>query len=776
MLTQSELHQVEDKCIQECAAECEAACPIHVDVRTVMAEISRGDFCAALKRLKKTLPYPGIIGRICPQPCRAVCKRGEVGDPISIAAIERACADWGDFTETPRVLRKRGKRVAIVGGGLSGLTAAFDLARKGYGAVIYEAADCLGGRLWNLPEQVLPHNIIHGELAIVAQVGVQVRFNMPLRHDGLAGLRSEFDAVYLAIGASDETFDLALNEQGRVHIDSATFATGQDGIFAGGSLLRSVAEWSFIQSVSDGRRAAISIDRYLQKVSLTASRINEGAYITQLYTNTQGVEPLPRVQMASLADGYSREEASQEAKRCLLCECMECVKVCEYLAHYGRYPKIYAREIFNNLSIVMGARQGNLFTNSCALCSLCGAVCPTGLDMGTVVKDARQTMVKQKRMPPSAHEFALRDMQFSNSDKFTLTRNPPGAARSEYVFFPGCQLAGSSPNYVERVYTDLRDKLGAVGLMLGCCGAPADWAGRVDLFQSVLANWRSQYDQLGTPRVILACSSCYQVFKTNLPGVDLVSLWELYDTPGWLDTFHAAVGGRPSAVSVHDPCTTRHEGGIQDNVRNILRRMGYQIEELPLSREKTECCSYGGLMWLANRDLAQAVVRRRIAESQADYVTYCAVCRDFFAAHGKRALHLLDLIYGRDLNELAERRNPGYSQRRENRARLKRKLLKDVWGEDMDGQSSYEDIRLIIAADVQERLEQRLILVEDIQKVIEFAERTDSKLLNRTTNRWLTHHKPDNVTYWVEYTQQGDAFIVHNAYSHRMEIVEGAKP
>jgi hypothetical protein len=211
-------------------------------------------------------------------------------------------------------------------------------------------------------------------------------------------------------------------------------------------------------------------------------------------------------------------------------------------------------------------------------------------------------------------------------------------------------------------------------------------------------------------------------------------------------------------------------------VRNILRRLGYQIEELPLSREKTECCTYGGVMWLANRDLAQAAVRRRIAESQADYVTYCAVCRDFFAAHGKRALHLLDLIYGQDLDNLAERKNPGYSQRHENRARLKRKLLKELWGEDMDGQADYEAIRLIIAADVQERLEQRLILVEDIQQVIEFAERTGSKLLNRETGHFLAYHRPNKVTYWVEYTPQGDAFVVYNAYSHRMEIVEDAKP
>jgi glutamate synthase (NADPH/NADH) small chain len=773
VIEQSELHQLEDKCIQEYAPTCAAACPIHVDVRAVLAEISRGNFTAALQVLKKTLPFPGIIGRVCPHPCQAVCKRIEAGEAISIKALERACADLGGPADKPRVLPKRGKRAAIVGGGLSGLTAAFDLARKGYGVVIYEAGDHLGGSLWNFSEEDLPRPIIHSELAIIGQVGAQARLNVPIHEDGVAGLRGEFDAVYLAAGASGETFDLTLNERRRIQVDPVTFATSQAGVFAGGSLLRSAAERSPIQSISDGRRAAISMDRYLQQVSLTASRINEGAYTTRLYTNTQGIAPLPAVLVTNPAQGYTRQEAIQEAQRCLQCECMECVKVCEYLKHYGRYPRKYVREIYNNLSIVKGERKSNQFINSCSLCGLCGEVCPTDLDMGDVIQNARQVMVTQKRMPPSAHDFALRDMQFSNSDKFALARNRPGSAKSEYIFFPGCQLAGSSPEYIEQVYSYLQDKLGDVGLMLRCCGAPADWAGRMDLFQSALADFTVQYHALGNPQLVLACSSCYQIFKTHLPDVRVLSLWNLYDEHGLPQS--AIKNQKSEILSVHDPCTTRYESHIQDSVRNILRRLGYQIEELPLSREKTECCSYGGLMWLANRELAQAVVERRIAESRLDYVTYCAVCRDFFAARGKRTLHLLDLIYGQDPDGRAARPSPGYSERHENRARLKRKLLKEVWREDMDGPSTFEAIRLVIADDVRARLEQRLILVEDIQRVIEFAEKTGSKLLNRQTGHWLAHHRPNAVTYWVEYTAQGDTFVIHNAYSHRMQVAEDVK-
>jgi NADPH-dependent glutamate synthase beta subunit-like oxidoreductase len=781
-MEQRELRQLEEMCIQEHAPACTAACPIHVDVRAVLADASRGDFEAALKTLKKRQPFPGIIGRICDQPCQAVCKRAEVGETISVAALERACADLGASTadKIPRTPR-RSQRVAVLGGGLSGLTAAYDLARKGYSVVIFEAGARLGGRLWTFPTEVLPSAVLQDEVGQVERLGVEVRLNATVGPAlPLAELQAEYDAVYLGVGVHPpDTFSLALNEHGGLAVDPVTFATGQAGVFAGGSLLQTEVGYSPIQSISSGRRAAISIDRYCQKVSLTAARHNEGAYDTRLYTSIVGLEPLPAVPISDPQAGYSRAEAIQEARRCLQCKCLECVKVCPYLAHFGNYPKKYVREVYNNLSIVMGTRHANKLINSCSLCGLCLEVCPENLDMGAVCLNARQTMVAQDRMPPSAHDFALRDMQFSNSEKFTLARHQPGATSSDFLFFPGCQLSASAPEQVEQIYAYLRDTLtdgAGVGLMLRCCGAPANWAGRTDLFQTVLADFKRQYHHLDSPRVILACSSCYQIFKAHLPEVKIVSLWELFDE---FDLpphrpIDQATHQPTDRVSIHDPCTTRYEAHVQDSVRNILQRLGYQIEELPLSREKTECCSYGGLMWLANPELAQVVVKQRVQASPLDYVTYCAMCRDFFAAQGKPTWHLLDLIFDGATGTRSIRKGPGYSQRHENRVRLKRKLLKDIWGEAMDEHQPHETIPLILSEAVQERLEARLILVEDIQQVLDYAESTGNKLLNQQTGHFLAYYTPSSVTYWVEYSpaDQGDGFVIHNAYSHRMEIVK----
>ncbi len=776
-MDQEQLRKLEAQCVQEHAPPCTAACPLHVDVRGVLAALARSDFDAALQLLAKRLPFPAIIGRVCEQPCRPVCHRGDLGGALTIAALERACADFGTRKIPPRI-PQRGKRVAVIGGGLSGITAAFDLTRKGYGVTLFEATNRVGGSLWETDEATLPRDLLTAELDAALQ-GRDVRLNDPVDADRLTALRADFDAVYLGVGTGpNAAFALELAQSA----DPTTFATAQDGIFAGGRALHrrnakdaeslhnpptpySLLPTPFITSISTGRRAALSIDRFLQKASLTASRENEGAYTTRLYVNLEGVAPVLHIPMTSPEQGYTREEAAAEAARCLQCECMECVKVCAYLEHYGSYPKQYVRQIYNNLSIVMGERRFNTLINSCSLCGLCGAVCPEGLDMAPVCREARQTMVQQNRMPPSAHDFALRDMAFSNGPLAALARHAPGSDHSDYVFFPGCQLSASAPEHVEKVYAHLRDRLPNVGLMLRCCGAPADWAGRTDLFAAALADFRADYERLGRPKVILACSTCYQMFKQHLPDVGIVSLWNLLDDIGLPEMARQA----PTApLALHDPCTTRYESAMQDSARNVLATLGCPIEELPLSREKTECCSYGGLMWLANRDLAQTVVQRRIAEQPLDYVTYCAMCRDFFADQGKPTLHLLDLLYERDLATRAARPGPRFSQRHDHRALLKRRLLATLWEETV---SEPEAISLHLSDEVAARVDERLILEDDIRQVIAYAERTGDRFRNPTTGHFLAYHKPANVTYWVEYTAADEGFHIHNAYSHRMEIM-----
>jgi len=159
------------------------------------------------------------------------------------------------------------------------------------------------------------------------------------------------------------------------------------------------------------------------------------------------------------------------------------------------------------------------------------------------------------------------------------------------------------------------------------------------------------------------------------------------------------------------------------------------------------------------------VVDRRVQEAEEDYLAYCAMCRDNFLKQGKRTYHLLDLIFGIDSED---QNAPDFSQRRENRARCRQKLLEEIWGEKMAEETS--KIKLILTDQIRKLLEDRMILVDDIRQVIEYAETTGSRLKNLETGRYIAYYKPVTVTYWVEYTPQEDGFLVHNAYSHRLEI------
>lgn len=757
--------EFEEKCIQEQPPACNATCPLHVDVRSMVAAIAADRFTEAFNIYSKSVPFPGIIGRICDQPCQSACKRGEAGDAIAIAALEKACVQQVQVARpklTPAASKPQ--QVAVVGGGLSGLTAAHDLAKKGYQVTLLEAGSQLAGRIRENFNAELPAQVVNDDLAVLEQLKVTIQLNTTLgREITFTSLCEDYDAVYLSA--------LPWQQPGELTIDPLTLGTELKGVFAGGSLRRGNNP-SPIGSVADGRRAAISIDRYLQGVSLTAAREHEGPFQTRLFTSLVGVAPLPVVSMGQDRSFYSKHEAMQEAARCLQCQCLECVKVCQYLEHFKGYPKKYIRQINHNLKMIKGRHEANILINSCSLCGLCQEVCPEGLHLGELCGLARQEMVHKGKMPPSAHDFPLRDMAFSNGQSCALTRHQPGYTTSNYLFFPGCQLSATAPEHVARVYSYLTERLpGGVGLMLRCCGAPADWSGRRELFLAELQQIKDQWEELGKPCLVLACSTCQQVFEQHLPGVELVSLWELYDLHGLPQVANAK---RPALVAVHDACTSRHRGQVQEKVRKILLKLDCQLEELPTSGNKTECCGYGGLMQFANRPLADDVAKRRINQSPADYVAYCAICQENFTAKGKRTYHLLDLIYGEADPTSPAKRGAGYSQRRENRVRLKNKLLKEVWREKIVPQENdYAAVKLLLSQSVQDLMEERLILVEDIQKVIAYAERTGKRLFNHETGHFLAYHQPVSVTYWVEYQPEGEGFRIYNTYSHRMEIPGG---
>ncbi len=774
------LQQLEEQCIQNQPPACETACPVHVAAKTLAAAAAQGDWDAARREFVRAVPFPRVIARCCDAPCQTACVREDAGGGIRIRDLERAALAYGAgaATGTPMRRHKPGS-IVVVGAGMCGLSAAYELARKGYSVTVFEAADQVGGRARDVGEDVLPAGELAVDVSKVTEAGARlvtdtrVALAAPRGADALAALAPDVDAILLAAGAAEADAGAALgyevDDRGIIVVDPVTLQTSRAGVYAGGGILRPGEAWSPITSIADGRRAALSIDRQLQKVSLAASREDRGAHETGLIVDLGGVEDQAPVEAASPAEGYTADEARLEGLRCLQCECRECVKACAYLEAFGSHPGQYARRVYNNLTVTQGrgTRSANKMIDSCSLCRLCYEVCPTDLDFAEVVRDARREMVRQDRMPASAFGFALEDLALATGEGFALARHAPGTDASEAAFFPGCQLAASDPQHLERVYAHLRERYEpATGLVLYCCGAPADWAGQAGIFDQTLAGLRERLERLGTRKVVLACPTCQTVFSAHLPEYETVSLWEVLRDAGLPDGAAGSGGGR--RVAVHDSCTARYQTSVQAAVRDVLAACGYEVEELEMSYERTQCCGFGGLMLYANPEMGDVVARRRVRESDADFVAYCSMCRDRFAAKGKPTAHVLDLLFGDDFAERAGRLGPVLTQRAGQRTALRQRLMERVWGEPAAAPDWRET--LLLVPEIELLLEDRYIRPEEVLAVVTRSEETGRRFEEVDTGRRLATLQIGSVTYWVEYEPEGDLFRVHTAYSHRMEI------
>lgn len=744
-----------ENCLNDEPAASTAWCPIHVDVASFMSELEKGDFKKAYKVLEKRMPFAGIIGMICDHPCENACVRSRLDSPISISELERAAISYGRTPFKKGISApKNGGKAAVIGGGISGLTAAYELDKKGVSVTIYEASERLGGHIWSFEGNQIDKEKIEEELKRVFDSDIRVNLNHRVEEDELNRISTAYDVVYLGTGTWER--ELA--------IDPNTFQVLNLPLFAGGSLCNK--NDSVIFAVSSGKRATVSMERFIKNISLTAAREREGSFETPLKFKLEDVEPSPRTPKTQ--ELYSEAEAITEAKRCLKCRCTECVKACSHLQKFNVTPKSYARQIQINENVIMGTRYANKMINSCTVCGLCQEQCPVGIGMQEIIRQTRQSMVEKGKMPVSAHDFALRDMEFSNSERF-FTVKPSGKEKTDYLFYPGCQLSASNPEYVEKTYKYLVSEIKeGVGLMLGCCGAPADWAGRQDLMEQSIERFKSVWNELLKPTFVLACSSCCGVFEKYLPEIPFVSLWEVFDKYGLPQT---AKNGLGMALNVHDACSTRHNPRIQESLRNIAAKLGYEIHELKYTKEKTKCCGYGGLVYYADKEQAKDFVRDRMRESDDDLLVYCAMCKDLFVEGGKSTYHILDLIFGEDLGALSHKKMPNLSERHANRAQLKKRMLKDFWNEEPE----HELVRgaaLTVTDEAWHKMEERYILLEEVEKVIEHAQQSGERFYNPEDGSFLASLRIGSVTYWVRYAEDDGALRVLSAYSHRMDIVK----
>jgi len=184
---------------------CENACPVNTRAPQYISAIRRGNDSLAFELNRGDNLFPAILGRICVHPCEEKCRRGLLIDhPIAICSLKRACADHlAPSPAAKRVIKKKGEKVAIIGAGPSGLSAANDLARLGYSVRIYETFPIPGGMLnVGIPPYRLPREVVQQAIEEVEKLGVEIMLSKPVgRELNLDNLRKDFDAVYIAAGA-----------------------------------------------------------------------------------------------------------------------------------------------------------------------------------------------------------------------------------------------------------------------------------------------------------------------------------------------------------------------------------------------------------------------------------------------------------------------------------------------------------------------------------------------------------------------------------------------
>ena len=253
----------------DCMAPCHLGCPAQMDIPLMLRQIAAGQFCEAIVTVKRDIALPAVLGRICPAPCEKTCRRGDLDAAVSICLLKRLVADV-DLSSSepyrPTCEAASGKRVAIVGAGPTGLSAAYYLAQFGHTCDVFDENKRPGGRLLHETADVdLPRDVIAAEVAAIERLGVVLHANTHVAAEpGLAEsanpLRCRVAGVRDSRQRGAPGWGLPVSQRG-ILVTPRTFETGTPGVFAAGGAVR--GKTMVVRSVADGKEAAVAIDQFL---------------------------------------------------------------------------------------------------------------------------------------------------------------------------------------------------------------------------------------------------------------------------------------------------------------------------------------------------------------------------------------------------------------------------------------------------------------------------------------------------------------------------------
>ncbi|MCX7886176.1 MAG: 2Fe-2S iron-sulfur cluster-binding protein [Verrucomicrobiae bacterium] len=360
----------------DCISVCQRVCPARMKIPEVIRLVAAGRMKDAIARVKEDVVFPGVLGRICRAPCEMGCRRRQYDGSVAIQLIEREVAEQDRRASerfVPVCAPSTGKRVAVVGAGATGLSAAFFLLRCGHRGTVLDAAAEPGGQMRN---SEVPQEVLEADIDTIRAIGMEFHGNTRLGETvTLEALRSEFDAVVLGVGPMSKTNHTTLGvdaTERTIRVRAGDFQTNIAGVFAGGSCIRS--GWDPARSVGDGHWLAKSVDAFL------AGR----AFAIPVKEFTTTIPKLTPEEYRQLGRGANSElsvrelitEAERAAGRCCHCDCRaaENCRLRRYAIEYGADPKAFAGERRRAFEILRQPGGVIFEPGKCISCGICVAI------------------------------------------------------------------------------------------------------------------------------------------------------------------------------------------------------------------------------------------------------------------------------------------------------------------------------------------------------------------------------------------------------------------
>ncbi|MBN1127251.1 MAG: (2Fe-2S)-binding protein [Sedimentisphaerales bacterium] len=344
--------------VGDCMGPCMLGCPATMDIPRMIRQIVDGDMLGAIRTVKRDIALPAALGRVCPAPCEKICRRNQHDGGVAICLLKRYVADIDLQQAEPYVpdcAPAGGKRVAIIGAGPAGLSAAYYLTQKGHACTVYDDQKRPGGglRAEELRDK-LTDGVLYEEIHTLIKTGFAFINNTRVGTDiAWQSVLDSVDATFLATGglSADDAALIGVDmNKDMVVIDKRTFATSVAGVFAGGNVAGPKRHLA-VRAVADGKEAALAIDQFLtgkevigpkQPFNIRMGKLREGEIELFLH----GVNEAGRIENVDIKTGFTLGQAVAEAKRCLHCDCRKAsaCKLRDYSQSHGAEANRYRTE------------------------------------------------------------------------------------------------------------------------------------------------------------------------------------------------------------------------------------------------------------------------------------------------------------------------------------------------------------------------------------------------------------------------------------------------